>query len=757
MILSRKIKESIKTALAMTIAIGIALWMDWEQAMWAGFAVAMISLATIGQSLSKGLMRMFGTLLAAFVALSLITLFPQERWLFMLFLSLWVGLCTYMMGGAKNQYFWHVSAFACTIICMSAGIDPVNAFNIAMLRTQETGLGILVYSLVAIFLWPSDSYDDFREASRQLASTQQQLFRTYRELISGQSDDADKEKHAQALCTNEVQQQTHFVQLLAAVEIENYEIWESRYQWANYRGQVMTFSETMQHLSESLTEIKALELQELLPELEDFSDEVDERLSQLNLMLAGEAPTRTPEIIELVPNPDMLNTLSYFHKAAFSVLLTRLKSLEPLTRTMYDTLADINNFSTQKTPPVKNNRPTSVIVPDTDRLLASVRVMIAMWLAYLALIYINDIPAGVGIVSMIVPIGMALATMPQLPVSKLLTPVIGSVFFVGLLYIFLMPKLSTYLELGLLIFSVTFAICYLFSAPQQVLGRAFGLAIFLAIAAISNDQIYSFLAVANTALMFAVVFIILAITTYIPFSPRPERAFLRLLGRFFRCSEYLLSTMKSDPNQPSTRLESWRKAFYARELAHLPNKLAVWGKFINTETLSGSSPEQVRVLTTRLQALTYRLQELFEARGSAQAEFLVQELLMDIRAWRIQIQKTFQQLSKNPTAGNSQLFRTEMLQIIDHLDVRIKETVNKLTEKQLSAQEDGSTGEELLPNIKPTFKWIRLAQRLPVKVILDELPEGVKLRVGSTVPVLVFTDSNDSQIRSPTAVPGALK
>jgi len=73
------------------------------------------------------------------------------------------------------------------------------------------------------------------------------------------------------------------------------------------------------------------------------------------------------------------------------------------------------------------------------------------------------------------------------------------------------------------------------------------------------------------------------------------------------------------------------------------------------------------------------------------------------------------------------------------------------------SQDDGSTGEELLPNIEPTFEWIRLAQRLPVKVILDELPEGVKLRVGSTASVLVFTDSKDAQISSPTAVPGALK
>jgi multidrug resistance efflux pump len=53
------------------------------------------------------------------------------------------------------------------------------------------------------------------------------------------------------------------------------------------------------------------------------------------------------------------------------------------------------------------------------------------------------------------------------------------------------------------------------------------------------------------------------------------------------------------------------------------------------------------------------------------------------------------------------------------------------------AQQDGSTGEELLPNISPTFEWIRLAQRVPVQIGQLELPQGVELRVGTTASVQV--------------------
>ncbi len=57
------------------------------------------------------------------------------------------------------------------------------------------------------------------------------------------------------------------------------------------------------------------------------------------------------------------------------------------------------------------------------------------------------------------------------------------------------------------------------------------------------------------------------------------------------------------------------------------------------------------------------------------------------------------------------------------------------------AQQDGSTGFELLPNVSPTFEWIRLAQRVPVRIHLDDIPDGVLLRIGTTASVLVRTGS----------------
>ena len=45
----------------------------------------------------------------------------------------------------------------------------------------------------------------------------------------------------------------------------------------------------------------------------------------------------------------------------------------------------------------------------------------------------------------------------------------------------------------------------------------------------------------------------------------------------------------------------------------------------------------------------------------------------------------------------------------------------------------------LLPSISPTFEWIRLAQRVPVRIHIVDKPQEVALRVGTTASVLVET------------------
>jgi uncharacterized membrane protein YccC len=685
MILTVRAKESIKTALAMTIAYQIALSLNWEKPFWAAFAVAFISLATVGQSLNKGALRMAGTIMGVVVSLTLVGLFPQERWLFILSVSLWVAFCTYMLSGPKHQYFWNVAGSVCAIIAADAGPDSVNAFELAVLRAQETGMGILVYTLVSVTLWPSSSRPEFYDAASRLAATQHRLYGAYLGLMNRREETAGEVRSARA---QESQEQTRFGQLLDAAVTESYEVWELRRQWRRYESQVADLTQTMERWRESITEVQALDLERLLPNLAAFGAELDGRFTQIGRMLANQPPGRQPTAMDLTLNKTEVRSLSHFHLAALTVTRSQLQRLERLTRSLFFSVGDIKGFGRAVVAVEPASKPDAGFVPDPDRLVGAARVMVIIWLGFLALVYVHALPGGPVIVAMSASLGMALVTHPQLPVWKLLLPAAFSILFAGVLYIFVMPQLSSFVGLGSMIFLATFFICYMFYAPQQALGRVFGLAMFFTIASISNQQVYSFLVVANTAMMFLIMFLILFISVVFPFDLRPDRAFLRLLGRYFRSGEYLLSTMQWGSEHSQTRLDRWRKAFHTRELASLPPKLGAWARFLDTRALSPTSPDQVQALVISLQALTYRMQELLEARQNPQSEYLVRELLEDMRAWRLRIQKkAFQPLSEDPAVGDRERFSSALSEILAHLETRTEETMNRAGPDQVSDRE----------------------------------------------------------------------
>jgi len=50
---------------------------------------------------------------------------------------------------------------------------------------------------------------------------------------------------------------------------------------------------------------------------------------------------------------------------------------------------------------------------------------------------------------------------------------------------------------------------------------------------------------------------------------------------------------------------------------------------------------------------------------------------------------------------------------------------------------DGASGTQGLPNPNPVYTWVRLAQRVPVRIAIDSVPPGIPLVSGMTATVTV--------------------
>ncbi|EKT4522404.1 HlyD family secretion protein [Pseudomonas putida] len=51
---------------------------------------------------------------------------------------------------------------------------------------------------------------------------------------------------------------------------------------------------------------------------------------------------------------------------------------------------------------------------------------------------------------------------------------------------------------------------------------------------------------------------------------------------------------------------------------------------------------------------------------------------------------------------------------------------------------DRSSGANLLPNVNPAFSWVRLAQRIPVRIAFDDVPEDFRMIAGRTATVSII-------------------
>lgn len=53
-----------------------------------------------------------------------------------------------------------------------------------------------------------------------------------------------------------------------------------------------------------------------------------------------------------------------------------------------------------------------------------------------------------------------------------------------------------------------------------------------------------------------------------------------------------------------------------------------------------------------------------------------------------------------------------------------------------------SSSSSLLANVTPTFTWVRLAARIPVRITLDKIPQGLILVAGMTCTVTIIPHHN---------------
>ena len=286
-------------------------------------------------------------------------------------------------------------------------------------------------------------------------------------------------------------------------------------------------------------------------------------------MLERKPPGTPSQDIQLSLSDSGLHPLNHFQQAAMEVVRIDLEHLDNQTRELVACVRDITGHATEK--PASTDEPGAPeatekwdLSPlDPDRVRAVVMVVASMWSATLVWIYID--PPGPVSWFQFVP-SLALVAV-QAPHVKIITmKLFALAYMAGLLvYVFVLPMLSVFWQLGTVLFTFSFVTAYFFSGMARV-------ALFLAMFnmfGIQNTQTYNFAAMANTILFIMLALALVSAMTYITRTPRPEKAFLSLLGRFFHSSAFLVSRL-AVPYQPKSLMDRMKTPIIARSCNRFP-------------------------------------------------------------------------------------------------------------------------------------------------------------------------------------------
>lgn len=609
-------QEAFKFALALGLSYVAALSMNWTHPLWAAFSVMTCSLATAGASLERGFLRLAGTLAGCGLGIVLVALAGESRWLVFAVELLIIMICT---AGAIVSRFWHawvMVGFVNVLILSDAYPHWELSFEVAVERTSETVLGIVIYMLVSTLIWPRYTG---KSLERCVTSIWGQLIRLYDLARSGRDGD-DTAAEFDRLRGELISTTVTFDEKLPAAMLDTPTLHGRRNAWHAWRAELAVFVNALTLWRESFRHLRGLPLSDLVTGDRETESRIESRLAVARRFWQSPAgqveSTQTDETAlqeEFHPErePDLARVPNVLQRAALAGFVEELGAM---SRSSGRLLA-ITKVLTGVERPSRHDRlhgeprPTQALMTDRDTLVRVARPAIAWALAFLAWIYLEGLPGGPVLLPFVAAIAIVASFLNLPDVGALARPYAIGVVTAAPVYFFVLPTLESPMAL--------FIVLVLYSLPWGYVGsrgnflaKVFGILPLLLCSGISNEQVYSFEQFAGSVLVVGVGLACISLAAVFVPSSRLEDVLERNLQDFLTSSATLGEAWAGlSPDEASDRKASRS----LRRIIVLTHRLRASAGALDGACGPGSRRERVRRLMSAVDLFAHRLEALERA------------------------------------------------------------------------------------------------------------------------------------------------
>lgn len=671
-----------KVALAVVLVYWLTLQWGWMKPLWAGFAVIFCSLMSQGESLNKSALRLWGTVIGGIAVFVIIALFSQDRWLLLSAVCVYLGVVVYLMTGSKDNYMWQVSCFVVLAVLPAASGDPAYIFQTGVERMLETTLGCCVWALIDMLIVPVTNSAKLGRTATELAGAQEKLFSWCREQSQRVDDQPADHGDYAILRAQQLKLLEELDKALAAAGAESHEVRERRAEWSEFVDGSRSLALAFDQWQSGLGELVRIDMTAAVRGFSELAAAAGDVLADSSALWDGGDARSVVESTRPELEAGDLAALSNFDQAAVLVSAENLKEAAALVQRLNRSARLLNDQPAVESAPAPAAKAPELLVPvlDPDRLRAVAFIITLVVGCFLLWVWF-DPPGHASIWTVTAIFGTIAASLPHVRIGSILFKVFALVLPVSaLIYIFIMPALSSFAELAVLMLVYFFAVQYWLKNPLAVMLASAG---FLIMTGIGNEQSYSFVGVAVSYLFILLASMLLVTGSYVLGTPRPEKRLLGMLGRYFRSANYLLHTMAEPDRERRGPVAEWLSQFHEREVTTLPKKMRMWASQIDRVNYPANTPEQVAAMVDGLVGLNYRLRELLLVRDVPHSPELTRQLGAAVADWRAAIQGVFSQIVSDTEQ------RPDVAQLREQLDARmhaIEELLTQILESDAGAQ-----------------------------------------------------------------------
>jgi uncharacterized membrane protein YccC len=150
--------EAMEAALSVSLAVLAALAVHSDDPWWAGISAFMVTRASLAVAVSRGIMRVAGSVVGAAIGVVVLALFAYQPLPFCLCLFILALVGFFGFATSRFGYAWLIGAVTGSLVMLMAFTQPQGAFTIAVDRVADVVIGTAASLLVgALMPAPADA------------------------------------------------------------------------------------------------------------------------------------------------------------------------------------------------------------------------------------------------------------------------------------------------------------------------------------------------------------------------------------------------------------------------------------------------------------------------------------------------------------------------------------------------------------------------------------------------------------------------